>query len=81
MSRLRAADAHWSVIKHQGFNTFMHNFNSERLFMAPSEALAAEATQVLVGWLDDKGKHAGEADDLPCREPLALLTKHRATLR
>lgn len=37
-----------------------------------SEALAAEATQVLIGWLDDKGKRPGEADDLPCREALAL---------
>ena len=37
-----------------------------------AEALAGEAAQVLAGWLDDKGKQAGETDDGPCLEALAL---------
>lgn len=37
-----------------------------------SPALAGEALAVLAQWLADKGKAAGEADDLPTREALAL---------
>jgi hypothetical protein len=36
-----------------------------------SSALEAEAMAVLDGWMRDKGKSPGEADDLPCREALA----------
>ncbi len=35
-------------------------------------SLADAAAQVLQGWLDAKGRLAGEADDGPCREALAL---------
>lgn len=34
--------------------------------------LQSAALQVLQGWLQDKDKAAGAADDLPCREALAL---------
>ena len=37
-----------------------------------SSALQGAALQVLQGWLCDKAKAAGAADDLPCREALAL---------
>ncbi len=37
--------------------------------------LAAEALQVLAGWLQDKSKPAGAADDAPCSEALALATR------
>ena len=37
-----------------------------------AEAHAAEALQVLGGWMADKGKQPGETDDGPCREALAL---------
>jgi hypothetical protein len=48
-------------------------FAAHRVEAVPyTEALAAEATQVLAGWLDDKCKHPGESDDQPCREALAL---------
>lgn len=36
-----------------------------------SSQLQAEALAVLDGWMRDKAKAAGEADDLPCREALA----------
>jgi uncharacterized protein len=36
------------------------------------EGLAAEALQVLDGWMQDKAQPAGAADDAPCREALAL---------
>lgn len=39
--------------------------------------LAPQATQVLDGWLRDKRKLPGEADDLPCREALALAPQLR----
>lgn len=35
-------------------------------------ALQAQGLQVLDAWLHDKGKPLGAADDLPCREALAL---------
>jgi hypothetical protein len=35
-------------------------------------SLADQALPVLQAWLDHKGKHAGDADDLPCREALRL---------
>lgn len=35
-------------------------------------ALQTQALQVLQAWLADKGKASGDADDLPCREALAL---------
>ena len=35
-------------------------------------ALAAEAAQVLSGWMDDKSHAPGDTDDGPCREALAL---------
>lgn len=35
-------------------------------------ALASEAEQVLVGWMDDKAHAPGDTDDGPCREALAL---------
>lgn len=35
-------------------------------------ALQAQGLQVLYAWLHDKGKPLGAADDLPCREALAL---------
>ncbi len=35
-------------------------------------ALQHEALAVLGGWVQDKAKAAGEADDLPCRDALAL---------
>eukprot|EP01032_Pedospumella_encystans_P016282 gene16283-18580_t len=38
-------------------------------------ALQGDALQVLQGWLGDKGKAAGAADDLPCREALALASQ------
>lgn len=37
-----------------------------------SLALAEDALWVLQGWLADKQKQAGDADDLPCREALQL---------
>jgi len=36
-----------------------------------TEALADEAATVLQGWLDDKGKQPGDADDGPCLQALA----------
>lgn len=35
-------------------------------------ALQQHALQVLAGWVQDKAKAPGEADDLPCRDALAL---------
>jgi hypothetical protein len=37
-----------------------------------TERLAGEALLVLQGWLDDKGKRPGDADDEACREALTL---------
>ena len=37
-----------------------------------TETLADEAARVLQGWLDDKGKQAGDSDDGPCLQALAL---------
>jgi uncharacterized protein len=37
--------------------------------------LADEAQQVLGGWLQDKAKPAGAADDMPCQEALALAQR------
>jgi len=37
-----------------------------------SQALADEAATVLQGWLHDKGKRAGDSDDRPCLQALAL---------
>ncbi len=42
------------------------------------EGLAAEAQEVLSGWMQDKAKPTGSADDAPCREALALA--HRLGL-
>jgi uncharacterized protein len=39
------------------------------------EGLAAEALQVLDGWMQDKAQAAGAADDAPCREALALASR------
>ena len=39
------------------------------------EPLRAEAEQVLDGWLLDKGRSPGQADDLPCREALAAAAE------
>jgi hypothetical protein len=36
-----------------------------------SAALEPDAVAVLEGWMRDKGKASGDADDLPCREALA----------
>lgn len=38
-------------------------------------ALATEAAGVLDGWLADKHKKAGDADDAPCREALVLAER------
>ncbi len=37
-----------------------------------SQAFVGEALSILQGWLADKQKQAGDADDLPCREALKL---------
>ncbi len=39
------------------------------------EGLAAEAQSVLGGWMHDKAKAAGSADDGPCREALLLAPR------
>lgn len=39
------------------------------------ESLRAEAEHVLDGWLLDKGRSPGQADDLPCREALASASE------
>lgn len=46
---------------------------AHRLEVQPcTPALLPQVEVVLSGWLRDKGKSLGDADDLPCREALAL---------
>ena len=58
---------------HNKRNLLKQCLANHRLHVQPyTPELQEVALQILNAWLQDKGKQSGDADDLPCREALAL---------